>query len=73
MKEFRDRNVPVYYIKYEDLVDNYQETMLLISKFLLNSKTIEGTVIEERVMLSKLQVNPTLRTYRGIEVLNEEQ
>jgi len=73
MKEFRDRNVPVYYIKYEDLIDNYQETMLLVSKFLLNSKTIEGTVIEERVMLSKLQVNPTLRTYRGIEVLNEEQ
>ena len=73
MKEYRDRNVPVYYIKYEDLVDNNQETMLLISKFLLNSKTIEGTVIEERVMLSKLQVNPTLRTYRGIEVLYEEQ
>lgn len=72
MKEFRDRNVPVYFIKYEDLIDNYQETMLLVSKFLLNSKTIEGTVIEERVMLSKLQVNPTLRTYRGIEVLNEE-
>lgn len=73
MKEFRDRNVPVYFIKYEDLIDNYQETMLLVSKFLLNSKTIEGTVIEERVMLSKLQVNPTLRTYRGIEVLSEEQ
>lgn len=54
MKEFRTRNVPVYYIKYEDLIDNYQDTMLNIVKFLLNAKSIEGTVIEERVMMSKL-------------------
>lgn len=54
MTEFRTRNVPVLYIKYEDLTANYHETMLEIGKFLLNVKTIEGTVIEERIKKSNL-------------------
>lgn len=46
MKEFRSRNVPVYYVKYEDIKSNYDEVMTDIAKFLLNVKTIEGSIIE---------------------------
>lgn len=73
MKEFRTRNVPVYYIKYEDLIENYKDTMLSIAKFLMNTKSIEGTVIEERVMMSELMVNPQLRTYRNTDDITEDQ
>ena len=44
-----------------------------VAKFLVNAKTIEGTVIEERVMLSALEINPSLRTYRNTDDLTEDQ
>ena len=44
-----------------------------LAKFLVNKKSIEGTVIEERVKASKLEINETLRTYPNTDDLTETQ
>jgi len=46
MLEFRKRNVPVLYLKYEDIKNDNEAVMTDVAKFLLNVKTIEGTIIE---------------------------
>ena len=53
MKEFRSRNVPVYYLKYEDIKNDYDNVMTDIAKFLLNVKTIEGSITEQRIKNQK--------------------
>lgn len=53
MKEFRARNVPVYYLKYEDIKSDYENVMTDIAKFLLNVKSIEGSIIEQRIKNQK--------------------
>ena len=49
MKEFRTRNVPVLYVKYEDIKKDNEAVMREVAKFLLNVKTIDGTIVEERI------------------------
>ena len=49
MLEFRKRNVPVLYLKYEDIKNDNEAVMTDVAKFLLNVKTIEGTIIEQRI------------------------
>jgi len=53
MKEFRTRNVPVLYVKYEDIKKDNEAVMREVAKFLLNVKTIDGTIVEERIKSMK--------------------
>ena len=41
--------VPTYYIRYEDLVLNPQAILSELFQFLLEVRSIEGTVIEKRI------------------------
>lgn len=44
-----DNKVPVFVVRYEDLVKSPREELLNMMKFLLNIDEIEGTVAEKRV------------------------
>lgn len=48
-KLYRERNVPVYFVKYEEMLAEPKATLRSIFKFLLNVNTINGTVIEKRI------------------------
>ena len=43
MKVFRNRDVPAYYVKYEDVKN--KEVLNDVCKYILNKKSIDGTVI----------------------------
>ena len=47
MKVFRNRDVPALYVKFEDLTN--KEVVGDICKYILNIKSIEGTVIAKRL------------------------
>ena len=48
-KLYRDRNVPVYFVKYEEMLAEPKATLRSVFKFLLNVNDINGTVIEKRI------------------------
>lgn len=48
-KLYRERNVPVYFVKYEEMLAEPKATLRSIFKFLLNVNTINGTIIEKRI------------------------
>ena len=48
-KIYRERNVPVYFVKYEEMLAEPKATLRSIFKFLLNEQNINGTVIEKRI------------------------
>jgi len=41
--------VPVYFIKFEELVKEPKKQLQDVFKFLLNLDNLEGTVIEQRI------------------------
>ena len=41
--------IPTYYVRYEDLILNCQETLEQLFCFLLEVESIAGTVIEKRI------------------------
>lgn len=45
--------IPTYFVKYEDLMNHKKDTVKGILCFLLNAKSIDGTLIEA-LMLEKL-------------------
>jgi hypothetical protein len=47
MKIFRNRDVPALYVKFEDLQN--KEILADVCKFIMNSKSIDGKVIEKRL------------------------
>lgn len=47
MKVFRNRDVPALYVKYEDVKS--KDVVSDVCKFILNRKSIEGTVIAKRI------------------------
>jgi hypothetical protein len=47
MKVFRSREVPAFYIRYEDLYQS--EVIDDVCKYILNKKSVDGTVISKRV------------------------
>ena len=49
LKEQLEPAVPTYYVRYEDMVLNAQETLYGLFCFLLEVPTLEGTVIEKRI------------------------
>lgn len=44
------KKVPTLFVRYEDLVTNPVETLSDIFRFFLNVPSIEGTVIEKRII-----------------------
>ena len=41
--------LPVYIVRYEDLLNYPHETLLNLFKFLLNVKNLKGTVIDQTI------------------------
>lgn len=48
-EDAKNKLVPVYYFRYEDLYKNPQQTLEEIFCYLLNVTSIEGTVIQKRI------------------------
>ena len=46
MKDARENKAPIYFIRYEDLVTNPQESLEKSFCFFLNVDSIEGTIIQ---------------------------
>ena len=42
-------NVPVHYLRFEDLVREPRETLTDLFKYLLGAESLEGTVAEHRI------------------------
>ena len=42
--------LPTYYVRYEDLVLNPQPVLMELFRFLLEVPSIEGTVVEKRIL-----------------------
>lgn len=49
IQDAKEKKVPVYFIRYEDLVTHPLEQLEKIFCFLLNVESIEGTVIQKRI------------------------
>ena len=49
MREQVHGEIPVYYLRYEDLVLNPEPVLCELFRFLLSVESIEGTVIEKRI------------------------
>ena len=47
--EFKAKKVPIYFLKFEELRSKPRETLRNVFKFILNTESIEGTVIEKRI------------------------
>ena len=43
------KNLPVYWLRYEDLILRPEEELTKLFCFLLNTKSIEGTVVQARI------------------------
>jgi len=43
-------NKPVYFFRFEDILDNPEQELRELFKFILGLENIEGTVIEKRIM-----------------------
>lgn len=48
-KHFRERDVPIFFVKFEQLVAEPQKSLEDIFKFLLDCKDIENTVVQRRI------------------------
>ena len=49
VEEQRDRNIPVLWVRFEDLVDSPRESLCDLSRFFLNIEDIKGTNAERNV------------------------
>jgi len=49
LQNMRDRKVPVYYVKFEELRENPRKCLQEVFEFLLGVEDISGTVIEKRI------------------------
>ena len=49
MKTLVRHDIPVYFIRYEDLVLDPEPVLTELFRFLLSMESLEGTVIEKRI------------------------
>jgi hypothetical protein len=49
LKYAEENNVPLYIIRYEDLLTDTKDEVMQMMKFLLHYQKIEGTVVEEKI------------------------
>lgn len=46
---FKGRNVPVFFVRFEQLLAEPQKTLEEVFRFLLDSKDVENTVVQRRI------------------------
>ena len=55
IKRSKDEEIPLYFIRFEDMINDPKPVLTELFQFCLNMPTLEGSVIEERInfVLSK--------------------
>lgn len=64
--QFKERNVPVYFVRFEQLVEEPQKTLEDIFKFLLDTRDVEGTVVQKRIK-EVAEMNPEAKQVYPVE------
>jgi len=49
IEKARNKEVPIYFARFEDLITNPKKTLSELFSFMLKVDSIEGTVIEKRI------------------------
>jgi len=49
IQALREENIPILWVRFEDLVDNPKESLCDLSRFFLNIQDIKGTNAERNV------------------------
>ncbi|CDW75049.1 fbox domain containing protein [Stylonychia lemnae] len=57
IKECQDEGVQLYFIRYEDLLENPSKTLHYLFKFLINVDDIEGTLLQSRIEKAITKMN----------------